>query len=80
LVWTGIEEALGDIAIDVKFTAAPVTTRVADPLILPICALIVTVPTAAPLASPFVLTPATLASDELHVTELLTSDVVPSDR
>jgi len=40
----------------------------------------VTVPAAEPLANPFPLIDATFGSDELHVTELLMSDVVPSER
>jgi hypothetical protein len=40
----------------------------------------VTVPAPAPLASPPPLIDATLASDELHTTELLMSFVVPSER
>lgn len=40
----------------------------------------VTVPAAEPLANPFPLIDATFGSDELQVTELLMSEVVPSER
>lgn len=80
LVLTGIDEAIGDIVMDFKFTAAAVTESVADPRTVPDCAPIVTVPAAAPLASPVALIDTMLASDVLHVTELLMSFVVPSER
>ena len=80
LVLTGIDEAAGDIVMDFKFTAAAVTESVADPRTVPDCALIVTVPAAEPLASPLAPIDAMLVSEELHVTELLMSLVVPSER
>ena len=75
-----MDEATGDIVIDFRSTAAAVTASVADPCPVPDCALIVTVPAPAPLASPLPLIDATLASEELHTTELLMSFVVPSER
>lgn len=66
--------------MDVKLSAAAVTASVADPCTLPVWALMVTVPAAEPLANPFPLIEATFGSDELHATELLMSDVVPSER
>ena len=80
LVLTGIDEAAGDMVMDCKLTAAAVTESVADACTVPDCAPIVTVPAADPLANPPPLIDATLVSDELHVTELLMSFVVPSER
>jgi hypothetical protein len=75
-----MEEAAGEIVIDFKLRAAPVTRRDAAAWIPAVCALMVTLPTAAPVTSPFALTPATFASEEFQVTELLKSEVVPSER
>ena len=80
LVLIGIEaEAAGEIVIDFKFVAAPVTDSDANAYTLPLCAVMVAVPELTPLASPFGLTDAILLSEELHVAELLTSDDVPSE-
>jgi hypothetical protein len=75
-----MEEATGEMVMDFKLTAAGVTVRLAAALMLPVCALIVTVPAAKELATPRPLIDATLVSDELHTTEVVMSVVVPSDR
>ena len=80
LVLIGIEAGpAGEMVIDFKFAAAPVTDTVANAYTLPLCAVMVAVPELTPLASPFALTEAMLLSEELQVAELLTSDDVPSE-
>lgn len=80
LVLTGIEEDAGETAIDFKFAAAAAMDSVADAWALPVCAVIVALPAATAFASPFALTEATLASEDVHLTVLLTSPVVPSEK
>ncbi len=75
----GIEDAAGEIAIDVKFAAALVTVKVAFDLIVPEVAVIVTVPEADAVARPLAATLAIVESDEFHVTEPVTSLELPSD-
>lgn len=77
---TGIEEDAGETAIDFRFAAAAAMDSVADAWAFPVLAVIVAVPAATPFASPFVLTEATLASDDVQVTVLLTSPDVPSEK
>jgi hypothetical protein len=79
LVLTGIEDAAGDIAIELRFAAAPLTVKAAFAVMLPDWAVMVTVPGANPVARPEGATLAMLESVELHCTVLLTSLVVPSD-
>jgi hypothetical protein len=79
LVLTGIEEAAGEITIEVKFAAAALTVSVAVELKEPDCAAMVTDPGADPVATPVLLMLAMLESDEPHCAELVTSFVVPSD-
>jgi hypothetical protein len=79
LVLTGIEEAAGEITIEVKFAAAALTVNVAVELKEPDCAVIVTDPDPEPVAMPVLLMLAMLESDEPHCAEPVTSFVVPSD-
>jgi hypothetical protein len=79
LVLTGIDEAAGEIVIEVKFAAAALTVSVAVALNEPDCAVIVTDPAPEPAAMPVLLMLAMLESDEPQFTELVMSLVVPSD-
>lgn len=76
---TGIEDAIGEIVIELKFAAAAVTVSVAVAVNEPDCAVIVTDPLPEPVAMPVPLMLAMLESDEPQLTELVTSLVVPSD-
>jgi hypothetical protein len=71
-----IEGFAGVTAIDCSVAA--VTVRVVEPLIAPDVALIVEVPTPAPVASPAALIVAVVVVPELHVTVLVRFCVVPS--
>ena len=77
---TGIEDAIGEIVIELKFAAAAVTVSVAVAVNEPDCAVIVTDPLPEAVAMPVPLMLAMLESDEPQLTELVTSLVVPSDR
>src|SRR4029077_16547267 len=76
VVPSGIDEAAAETAIETS--AAGVTVRVADPLDDPVDALIVLVPFIRPLARPLALMVARLGLDDVQVTELVRSFVVPS--
>lgn len=70
-----IETVAGVTAME---TREMVTIRVALLLTLPDVAVMVVEPTALPVASPLLAIVATLVSDELHVTELVKSLLLPS--
>jgi hypothetical protein len=76
---TGIEEAAGDITIELKFAAAAVTLSVALLWRVPDLAVMVTVPEAEPVAIPDASMLAMFESEEIHCTELVTSLVVLLD-
>ena len=76
---TGIEEAAGDITIELKFAAAAVTLSVALPWKVPDLAVMVTVPETEPVATPEASMLAMLESEEIHCTELVTSLLVLLD-
>jgi len=79
-VLTGKDDAAGATTIELKFTAAPLTVRVAlEFKLLPDWAVMLTVPAAEPVAIPPDDTLAMLESDELHWTVLVMSLLVPSD-
>lgn len=75
-----MEEAAGEITIEVKFAAAAVTLSVAPPCKVPDLAVMVTVPEAEPVATPAALMLAIVESDDPHCAELVISLVVLSDR
>jgi hypothetical protein len=83
LVFTGIDDAAGEIAIETKFAAAAVTVKFALDCLVPELALyvavIATVPDADPVATPAAVTLAIFESEELHCAELVTSCELPSD-
>jgi len=70
--------AAGVTAIDVNVAA--VTVKVAEPALAPEVAVIVAVPADTPVATPDDATVATTSVPELHVTALLMSKVVPSEK
>ena len=76
---TGIEDAVGEIVIELKFAAAAVTVSTAVAVNEPDCAVIVTDPAPEAVAIPAPLMLAILESDEPQLTELVTSLVLPSD-
>jgi hypothetical protein len=65
-VFKGIEDAAGEITIELRFTAALLTVSVPVDLRLPDCAVMVTLPGAEPVAMPPFETLAIFESDELH--------------
>jgi len=74
-----MDEAAGEIVIEVKFAAAALTVSVAVELKEPDCADIVTDPAPEPVAMPVLLMLAMLESDEPQFTKFVMSFVVPSD-
>lgn len=72
-VFTGREDALGDNAIETKFTAALATLRLADPCTLLEAAVMVALPRLEPVATPAAVMLATVESEELHCAVLVTS-------
>lgn len=80
LVLTGIEGAAGEITMDVRFAAAALTVKVAVDCTEPDCAVMVTDPAAEPVAIPTAVMLAMLESDDPHVTELVMSLEVPSEK
>ena len=79
LVFTGMVAPEGDTVILTRLVPALVTVRIAVAWKLPDTALIVTTPTAAPLASPELLTVAIAVSDELHCAVEVRSLLLPSE-
>ena len=76
---TGIELAAGATVTDSKFAAAPVTLRVAVPLIVPDWAVMVTTPASRALARPVLLIEATGVSDLDQFKVVLTTWLLPSE-
>ena len=74
----GIVWSSGEISTEVRM--AEVTLSVADPLAVPDVAVIVAEPVPTPVAKPVGLTVATFAAFELHVTLLVISVVLPSEK
>lgn len=79
VVCSGIDEAAGVTTIELRFTAALLTVRVAVDFKFPDWAVIVTLPGAEPFAMPAFDTLAMVESEELHCTVPVTSLLVPSD-
>lgn len=79
VVFTGIDDAAGETLIELKLTAATVTSRLANPWIVPDFAVIVTVPLITPVAIPFELMLAIAESEELQTTEPVMSLLLPSE-
>lgn len=79
VVFTGIVGPEGDTAMLSKLVPALVMVRTAVAWKLPDTALMVTTPTAAPLASPELLTVAIVVSDELHCAVEVRSLLLPSE-
>ena len=65
--------------MDVKFAPAPVTLRVAVPLIDPDFAVMVTTPATRPFARPVLLIAATLASEVDQVKDVVKTRLLPSE-
>ena len=70
----------GETVMLFRLTPALVTVKTAVAWTLPETALIVTTPTATPLASPELLTLATVVSEELHCTLEVRSLLLPSEK
>lgn len=79
LVWTGTEAASGDRVSDTRLAAAAVILSVALDCCVPDVAVRVTVPAFEPTAMPAELMLATVESEEIHCTELVTSFEVESE-
>ena len=65
--------------MEIKFPAAPVTLRVAVPLIVPDFAVMVTTPATRPLARPVLLIEATLVSEVDQVNDVVKTRLLPSE-
>lgn len=76
---TGIELAEGATVMDSKFAAAPVTFKVAVPLIVPDCAVMVTTPATRACARPVLLIEATVVSEVDQFKPVLTAWLLPSE-
>jgi hypothetical protein len=76
---TGIELAAGATVTDSKFAAAPVTLRVAVPLIVPDCAVMITTPVIRAFARPVLLIEATVVSEVDQFKDVLTTWLLPSE-
>lgn len=74
-----MDDAAGEMAIEVKFAAALVTVKLALDFKVPDSAVMVTVPEFEPVAIPIVEMLAIVESEEFHCTEVVTSLVLPSD-
>ena len=80
LLFTAKDDAAGETTIELKFTAAPLTVRVAlDFKLMVDCAVMLTVPGPNPVAIPLEEIVAMLASEESQRTVLVMSLLVPSD-
>ena len=65
--------------MDVKFAPAPVTLRVAVPLIVPDCAVMVTTPASRAFARPLLLIEAMLVSELDQVRDVVKTWLLPSE-